>query len=656
MTSVGDPGVVAATARVSARQRHRAKRDVPGEQSGVARLALLAAMLIAVGSLGVTAEMPIACTISAVAIAVGYRHSWRTRDAPRSAVGQVLIGVGLLALLVYLISDLFGGAFGGDLPQAHFGVYVAALTSVDVKSRRNCLSHIWHSLILLYIAGLFAWSGVFMLTVVAWGICVAVFMAATRRGAPRFAGRGRFGRTTRVVAVWLATSVALFIALPEFAGRPVAVPLLIGVPVSTHAGEALPPALPLVGSNTAAQGGIDLRARGRFGDEIALHVRSASPSYWRAYSLDVYTGTGWERGFLGARSVIGIAGRDLTPFDEVAAPSDTTLSQSFVVESNLPGQIIGAYPIQSVDVSSASVTEHTDGSVSLDNGLTPGMSYGVVSRVRDLSPERLRALGRVNPVDVDPGDLPLPESVSAPTRALGGQLIESQPTEYDAVIAVQQYLTSHEQYSLDTPRLQSGADAVDQFLFRDHLGFCEQFSSAFAVLLRSQGIPARVAVGYATGDYDRLTGSYTVHNSDAHAWTEVEFPGVGWVPFDASPGFDATPRTPRPGSSLFNLDLVLKVGGVPGGGAAVAAVAVGLAVIALFFTRIRIWVRRRRMDPLLRRYADAQRRLKRRRLPSREPGETIAEHLLRLKAASLDEAVRLAPLASAVETALYATP
>lgn len=85
-------------------------------------------------------------------------------------------------------------------------------------------------------------------------------------------------------------------------------------------------------------------------------------------------------------------------------------------------------------------------------------------------------------------------------------------------------------YSLSAPL--PGRHAVDEFLFEHKVGYCEHFSSAFVVLMRAAGIPARVATGYA-GGYRNPVGDYwVVRNSDAHAWAEVWLPGRGWTRVD----------------------------------------------------------------------------------------------------------------------------
>jgi len=85
-------------------------------------------------------------------------------------------------------------------------------------------------------------------------------------------------------------------------------------------------------------------------------------------------------------------------------------------------------------------------------------------------------------------------------------------------------------YTLDVP-LQ-GRHAVDEFLFDTRAGFCEHFSSAFVVLMRAAGVPARVVTGYAGGYRNPLGGYWLVRNSDAHAWAEIWIEGRGWVRMD----------------------------------------------------------------------------------------------------------------------------
>ncbi|MFT3756806.1 MAG: DUF3488 and transglutaminase-like domain-containing protein [Pseudoxanthomonas sp.] len=85
-------------------------------------------------------------------------------------------------------------------------------------------------------------------------------------------------------------------------------------------------------------------------------------------------------------------------------------------------------------------------------------------------------------------------------------------------------------YTLDVPL--PGRDGVDEFLFEQKQGYCEQFSSSFVVLMRAAGIPARVVTGYVGGQRNRFGGYWVVRRMDAHAWAEVWLPQRGWVRVD----------------------------------------------------------------------------------------------------------------------------
>lgn len=85
-------------------------------------------------------------------------------------------------------------------------------------------------------------------------------------------------------------------------------------------------------------------------------------------------------------------------------------------------------------------------------------------------------------------------------------------------------------YTLQPPAL--GRDPVDQFLFESQRGFCEHYASAFAVMMRAVGIPARVVLGYQGGEINQIGEYMIVRQSDAHAWAEVWFAGQGWVRVD----------------------------------------------------------------------------------------------------------------------------
>jgi hypothetical protein len=213
--------------------------------------------------------------------------------------------------------------------------------------------------------------------------------------------------------------------------------------------------------------------------------------------------------------------------------------------------------------------------------------------------------------------------------SLARQVTASASTRYEQVQAIQTYLRTHETYALDSPVPGAHEDAVDRFLFRDHVGFCEQFASAEAVMLRALGIPARVVSGLAYGQPQ--PGGVLFTAADAHAWVEVYYPGIGWSPTDPTAGVRLAANTKHRGGVLASLRRSLSNAAMPAGGGAVL-----LAIVVLQLGRRR---KTRRSagstPPVLRAFLRFVRRSRR----PRDPSETAREYLARHASAPLEEAL-----------------
>ncbi|MBN1484713.1 MAG: DUF4129 domain-containing protein [Chloroflexia bacterium] len=122
---------------------------------------------------------------------------------------------------------------------------------------------------------------------------------------------------------------------------------------------------------------------------------------------------------------------------------------------------------------------------------------------------------------------------------------------YDAAEAIQTYLRTELTYRESITAPPEGRDAVDYFLFDSQAGYCDYFGSAMTVLLRTQGIAARLVRGYASGEYDSELDAYIVPVAAAHTWTEVYFNNYGWQRFEPTPAdYTSLPsRRERPPSS-----------------------------------------------------------------------------------------------------------
>jgi transglutaminase-like putative cysteine protease len=128
-------------------------------------------------------------------------------------------------------------------------------------------------------------------------------------------------------------------------------------------------------------------------------------------------------------------------------------------------------------------------------------------------------------------DLRLPAGRNARSIALAREMRERAGSDAAFIAAVLAKFRDEEYfYTLEPPRLQ--LDSVDDFLFNTRRGFCEHFASAFTMLARAAGIPARVVTGYQGGEYNPMSGYLRILQSDAHAWSEVWLDGRGWVRVD----------------------------------------------------------------------------------------------------------------------------
>ncbi|WP_459717974.1 transglutaminase family protein [Actinophytocola sp. KF-1] len=135
------------------------------------------------------------------------------------------------------------------------------------------------------------------------------------------------------------------------------------------------------------------------------------------------------------------------------------------------------------------------------------------------------------------------DGLPQPVVELAQRLTAGKSSTYEKVKAVKGYFATTNGFQYDT-ETATGADesALEDFLFRSKRGYCEQYASAMAILLRAAQIPSRVAMGY-TGGY--ANGNYrTITTQNAHAWVEVYFPSSGWVIFDPTPLSDGTTYNP----------------------------------------------------------------------------------------------------------------
>ena len=255
---------------------------------------------------------------------------------------------------------------------------------------------------------------------------------------------------------------------------------------------------------------------------------------WRGAALDTFDGREWRRGTDHTRW--------LTPGADGVFRLQPDRGPAWTQEIRL--EPIGSRVLfaagDPVTVTSEDLLflAEEDGGLILPAQPSRRLQYRVEAGPATPSAEILRAATGPDPAEVLLSGFALPP-LDPRIPELARTLVDGAAGRYDAARAIERWLSTERTYSLDVADA-GRTDPLAAFLFDDMAGHCEYFATAMVLLARSAGIPARFVAGYIGGEQSRFSDRVTVRQSDAHAWTEVYFPGVGWVPFDPTPGIGRT--------------------------------------------------------------------------------------------------------------------
>ncbi|MSQ29043.1 MAG: transglutaminase domain-containing protein [Dehalococcoidia bacterium] len=272
-----------------------------------------------------------------------------------------------------------------------------------------------------------------------------------------------------------------------------------------------------------------------------FRVDTAEPSLLRGAVYDEYTGTGWKLSQAAAKpldltieqaeqgtdstrasmrrplktkiSVVGEGGplrRLLTPGDPLAA--------------NQPGRILGAPGAQLAVIAP-------------DRDSKPGTGYTTVGAISAAAVNTLQDAGTKYPDDIFRTYTQLPPTMPPEVAELTKQIVGNDSTPFEATRRVENYLRRTYTFTLEPRRPAPQRDAVAFFLFDERAGYFDHFASAMAVMLRSIGIPTRLAAGFAIdpSTFDNTDKVFLVSEQDTWTWPEVYFPNLGWVEFNPTP-------------------------------------------------------------------------------------------------------------------------
>jgi transglutaminase-like putative cysteine protease len=297
------------------------------------------------------------------------------------------------------------------------------------------------------------------------------------------------------------------------------------------------------------------------GDQVYLQIRVPGTDdearyYWRVRTYDQYLDNKWQ-------SVYAFT-KPFTP-DQPSLPLADLhgLKREFVFTTpqvNLAVLVTPAHPIW---VSRPSVLSFTP---SIEKNIDPlmfrpdppilvGEQYIVHANIYDPTVAQLQQAGAIYPAWVRDHYLQLPQDLSPQIRELARRITRETESPYEKAIAITDYLRATITYSLTVETPPDGTDPLVWFLIDYRAGFCNYYATAEVILLRSVGVPARMVVGFAQGEFEP-PDEYIILAKDAHAWPEVYFPGIGWVEFEptsSQPVLTRRPGNTTPTEQPFNI-------------------------------------------------------------------------------------------------------
>ncbi|GAA3733689.1 transglutaminase-like putative cysteine protease [Spinactinospora alkalitolerans] len=365
-----------------------------------------------------------------------------------------------------------------------------------------------------------------------WGIPVrpaAGPPGSRRRSADRGAGRHLF---TSVRTAVLAVALALVL--------PMAAPWLVNDAVFALAsgtrgnGETVATTHPLVTLRRDLTSPADRRV-------LEYQTSQARPEYLRMHVLDTFDGENWTM------SPVQASPRDRlddSPLPEPpglwgsaddAATTEITVSSAAQRMDFLPLP----YPARTVSVAGDWFVDPETLMVFSTRSEAGGLTYEVTAAAPDPDRGDLADAAPFSGTAVDERYLEVPEGMDPRVDALTESIVADASGPHARAVALQDWFTDGRfTYDLQPPGIPRGADPLPYFLFDSRIGYCEQFAAAMAVMARQAGIPARVAVGYTSGE-EMPDGRWMVTERNAHAWPELYFEGHGWLRFEPTPSSSA---------------------------------------------------------------------------------------------------------------------
>lgn len=298
----------------------------------------------------------------------------------------------------------------------------------------------------------------------------------------------------------------------------------------------------------------DSKLGGSFEEDGSLVFEAvlAKKQYWKVETKNLYTSKGWEQPSSDEAFTVYYPGSDVEEFKtEAGIESGVAALAELEITERFPF-IIYPYGMTKVftDADILLLNERDTGKYHTknDEGEVSLPSYEIEFAEQEYSLKALRET-TMDSLQTSGEDftkyLQLPNELPNRVGELAQSITASSDSVYDKAKAIERYFGQNGfVYDRKDVAIPEGEeDYVDQFLFDTKRGYCDNYSTSMVVMLRTIGIPARWAKGFAPGEPGRNKEGeniYRITNNEAHSWVEAYMPGVGWMPFEPTIGFSGT--------------------------------------------------------------------------------------------------------------------
>lgn len=332
---------------------------------------------------------------------------------------------------------------------------------------------------------------------------------------------------------------------------------------------------PLTGANTFSQS-LSLGGARTLDETPVMLVQSTEGRYWRAAVYDTYDGIGWSSSDTknlpfgdGKASISTPFFRARTPITQTYTLFENGATVLYALNSPVKLDRVGQ-----VKISEVSPSENQGNNLVYWPGQRPPWTtditfiesnrriqakelYQVTSMFSLATKAQLQADITQYPQWIEAKYTKLPDGIPQRVFDLAKDITQDAANPFDKASTIENYLRTNLTYNEGIALPPADRDKVDYILFDLKEAYCDYYATSMIVMLRSLGIPARLAAGYARGQIETLDNqsqAFLVKNSDAHSWVEVFFPSYGWIEFEPTAAQSAIARfvDPNAGASSNN--------------------------------------------------------------------------------------------------------